>query len=312
LCVSDSQIRIGWTAGLGAEWAIWPDPARTLTLKIEYLHADFGTGLFINPPVTVGTSNFVSRDVSFTEDLLRVGVNWKFAGTGGAISNVPREASRRLPPVQTWSWTGCYIGANIGGVWDKVSDIRTAQGRPLAPQDYGSDKGSAFVAGDQAGCDYQLGKWIVGVEGRYDWGKVNSTHAIPPFPRFNYNTTLNNLATMTGRAGYAVLPQALVYGKAGAAWTHDNLVVSIPATSGLSEFANVNFTGWTVGSGVEWLALPNVSLFAEYEFVDFHAKSVTFTTPGAIGTPDTITHSQKNVEAVLAGVNVRCCDRPIQ
>jgi outer membrane immunogenic protein len=113
-------------------------------------------------------------------------------------------------------------------------------------------------------------------------------------------------------AAAAVLPQALVYGKAGAAWTHDNLVVSIPATSGLSEFANVNFTGWTVGSGVEWLALPNVSLFAEYEFVDFHAKSVTFTTPGAIGTPDTITHSQKNVEAVLAGVNVRCCDRPIQ
>lgn len=197
-------------------------------------------------------------------------------------------------------------------MWDKISNIRTAQGRPLRPDDFGSDKGSAFVAGDQAGCDYQLGKWIVGVEGQYDWGKVNSTHAIPPFPRFSYNTTLNNLATMTGRAGYAVLPQALLYGKAGGAWTRDNLVVNIPATSGLSEFANVNFTGWTVGSGIEWLVLPNVSVFAEYEYVDFHAKSVTFTAPGGIGTPDTITHNQKNVEAVLAGVNVRCCDRPIQ
>src|SRR6185437_491694 len=75
LCVSDSQIRIGWTAGLGAEWAVWADPARTLTLKIEYLHADFGTGLFINPPVVVGTSNVVSRNVSLTEDFVRAGVN---------------------------------------------------------------------------------------------------------------------------------------------------------------------------------------------------------------------------------------------
>lgn len=88
-CASDSQIRTGWTAGLGGEWAIWSDPAKTLTVKIEYLHADLGTGLFINPPVTVGASNFVSRNVSLTEDLLRVGINWKFAGTGGVIADVP-------------------------------------------------------------------------------------------------------------------------------------------------------------------------------------------------------------------------------
>ena len=70
-------------------------------------------------------------------------------------------------------------------------------------------------------------------------------------------------------------------------WTRDNLIVTIPASSGLSEFANVNFTGWTIGGGLEWLALPNVSLFAEYEFIDFHAKSVTFTTPpGNVGAPD--------------------------
>ena len=96
-------------------------------------------------------------------------------------------------------------------------------------------------------------------------------------------------------------------------WTRDNLIVTIPASSGLSEFANVNFTGWTIGGGLEWLALPNVSLFAEYEFIDFHAKSVTFTTPpGNVGAPDVITHSQKNVEALLAGVNVRCCDRALR
>jgi outer membrane immunogenic protein len=314
-CVSDSQTRIGWTAGLGGEWVVWADPARTFTLKVEYLHANFGTGLFINPPVIVGNSTVVSRNVSLTEDFVRAGVNWKFATAPAPTSNMALRALKATPalPVSAWSWTGCYIGANIGGAWDKISDIRTGQGRPLPPQDYGSDKGSAFVAGDQAGCDYQVGKWIVGVEGQYDWGKVNSTHVIPPFPGFSYNTTLSNFATLAGRAGYTVLPQAFLYGKAGDAWTRDNLIVTIPASSGLSEFANVNFTGWTIGGGLEWLALPNVSLFAEYEFIDFHAKSVTFTTPpGNVGAPDVITHSQKNVEALLAGVNVRCCDRALR
>jgi outer membrane immunogenic protein len=118
---------------------------------------------------------------------------------------------------------------------------------------------------------------------------------------------------VTGRAGYTVLPQALLYGKAGGAWTRDTLTVIVPATSGPSEFANVNFTGWTAGAGLEWLVLPAVSLFAEYDFADFHAKSVTFTTaPGAIGTPDTITHSQKNVETFLVGANIRCCDRAMR
>ena len=197
-CVSDSQTRIGWTAGLGGEWVVWADPARTFTLKVEYLHADFGTGLFINPPVIVGATTVVSRNVTLTEDFVRAGVNWKFAGIPGAVTNVALDASRRLPPMPAWTWTGCYIGANLGGVGDKISDIRTGQGHPLAPLDYGSDKGSAFVAGDQAGCDYQVGKWIVGVEGQYDWGKVNSTHVIPPFPRFSYNTTTQQLCDLGG------------------------------------------------------------------------------------------------------------------
>ncbi len=270
------------------------------------MHADFGTGFFNVPP-------FVNRNESLTEDFVRAGVNWKFAGIPGATPNMAFGASPLLPPVSVWNWTGCYVGANLGGAWDKISDIRTGQGIPLAPQDYGSDKGSAFIAGDQVGCDYQVGKWIVGVEGQYDWGKVNGSHVIPPFPGFSYNTTLNNVATLAGRAGYTVLPQALLYGKAGGAWTRDNLTVTIPANSGPSEFANVNFSGWTAGGGLEWLVLPTVSLFAEYDFIDFHAKSVTFTTaPGAVGLPDVITHSQKNVEAFLVGANIRCCDRTLR
>jgi outer membrane immunogenic protein len=45
ICISDSRTRTGWSAGVGGEWAVWTVPAGSATLKIEYLHADFGTGL---------------------------------------------------------------------------------------------------------------------------------------------------------------------------------------------------------------------------------------------------------------------------
>ena len=46
-CVGDSQSRTGWAAGAGIEYAVWAN----LSLKLEYLHADFGTAQYINPPV---------------------------------------------------------------------------------------------------------------------------------------------------------------------------------------------------------------------------------------------------------------------
>jgi outer membrane immunogenic protein len=80
VCVSDQQIRTGWVAGGGIEWATWGLPDGSVTLKLEYLHADLGTGLLINPPVTINRDTFVSRDVRLTNDIIRVGLNWKFIG----------------------------------------------------------------------------------------------------------------------------------------------------------------------------------------------------------------------------------------
>lgn len=84
VCNSDEQIRTGWVAGGGIEWATWGLPDGSVTLKLEYLHADFGTGLLINPPVTVNTGSFIvhffSQEVRLTNDIIRVGLNWKFIG----------------------------------------------------------------------------------------------------------------------------------------------------------------------------------------------------------------------------------------
>jgi outer membrane immunogenic protein len=81
ICVSDSQTRTGWVAGIGGEWAAWTGAAGTLTLKLEYLHVDLGSGRFINSPVpTPAGGTIVTRDVRVTDEIVRGGVNWKFNG----------------------------------------------------------------------------------------------------------------------------------------------------------------------------------------------------------------------------------------
>jgi outer membrane immunogenic protein len=73
-----SQTRIGWTVGAGAEWAAWVDTWGALTFKIEYLHADFDSKRYFNPPFAFNGVTIVSRDLKLTDDMVRVGANWKF------------------------------------------------------------------------------------------------------------------------------------------------------------------------------------------------------------------------------------------
>jgi hypothetical protein len=62
ICISDSRTRTGWSAGVGGEWAVWTVPAGSATLKIEYLHADFGTGLFCKPAGRGGGEYFQQQE----------------------------------------------------------------------------------------------------------------------------------------------------------------------------------------------------------------------------------------------------------
>lgn len=70
-CVSDSQTRTGWVGGIGIEYSVW----QNVFFKIEYLHADFGTSRYIDPSVTL--LRVVPRDVSLTDEIVRIGINYK-------------------------------------------------------------------------------------------------------------------------------------------------------------------------------------------------------------------------------------------
>jgi outer membrane immunogenic protein len=84
--VTNSQNRVGWTAGLGGEWAAWVGPWGALTFKLEYLHADFDSKQYFNPPFPTPIGIIVTRDMKLRDDMIRAGMNVKFNWGGPVVA----------------------------------------------------------------------------------------------------------------------------------------------------------------------------------------------------------------------------------
>jgi outer membrane immunogenic protein len=224
------------------------------------------------------------------------------AGPASAADLPLKAPVYKAPPMMAplVTWTGCYFGGTAGGAW---ADTNSSDAR--FGTNFGSENDSGFTGGGQLGCDYQYGAFVFGVRGEYDWTQLNNgKHTIPAFPTLTEQNDFKWTATATGRIGYLVAPQALIYVQGGVAWTRNNItVLQIPNFP--SETANDMRTGWTVGGGGEYMIMPNVSLFAEGDYMGFGTKTVGFmTTPPAVGTPNTLSIKQ-DMYQVLGGINIR-------
>src|SRR5713226_3547401 len=71
----------------------------------------------------------------------------------------------KATPAPVVSWTGCYIGGNLGGGWGRGGWDNV--GAPFA-----RTTPDGFVRGGQVGCDYQFGSLVVGVRGLFDWSNL--------------------------------------------------------------------------------------------------------------------------------------------
>ena len=167
-----------------------------------------------------------------------------------------------------YDWSGCYIGANVGGGWSRT-DTTQAFIDPGIPAtgNYGRENDSGFIGGVQAGCDFMAGKDLVfGVQGMFDWGNVNGRHSLTDFPAFAQTNNLRSIGTATGRIGYLWTPQFLGYVKGGMAFLRDKNQIFAPG-GGLFESASYTLPGMTVGVGGEWMFAPNWSVFAEWNYM---------------------------------------------
>jgi outer membrane immunogenic protein len=80
-----------------------------------------------------------------------------------SAADLPRKAPAYVPPPAPppLTWTGCYIGGNVGGVFTQQS----------ADFNVGSisHDNSGFTGGGQIGCDYQwAGGWVIGFRNMFN------------------------------------------------------------------------------------------------------------------------------------------------
>jgi outer membrane immunogenic protein len=81
--VSDNTTRVGWTAGVGIEYAF----TNNWSVKAEYLYADLGNFTQSIPTcVPCGVGSDISVTHRYTENIGRVGLNYKFDWAGPVVA----------------------------------------------------------------------------------------------------------------------------------------------------------------------------------------------------------------------------------
>jgi outer membrane immunogenic protein len=216
-------------------------------------------------------------------------------------ADLARPPQTYIPPaviVPVFTWTGCYLGGNVGGIWAK-SDWNDA-----IFGDFGTNTGSGVLGGVQAGCNYQVNGWVVGIQGDYDWTNVNNNSPVPLFPAITDQTQIKSLASVTGRVGYTV-GRFLGYVKAGGAWENGNFAFQLGAVPVVT--ASVTQTGWTVGLGGEYAFLNWLTGFIEYDHYGFGNANpgALVCTPALCGFATNNLSISSNVNVLKAGLNFK-------
>jgi outer membrane immunogenic protein len=194
-------------------------------------------------------------------------------------------------PIQIWTWTGCYVGGHVGGLWAGKEFVDAA----LAES--GDHDVNGWLGGVQAGCDYQFaGRWVIGIQGDYAWTNAEASHVSLLDPSLTIQTRIESLASVAGRLGYA-WDRFLGYVKGGAAWERDNFNVFNNVTLATLAVSG-DRRGWTVGVGGEYAFTDYLAGFVEYNYYDFGSRDITFSNGGILDI-----NATKNV--VKAGLNFR-------
>jgi outer membrane immunogenic protein len=180
-----------------------------------------------------------------------------------------------LPPPPVFTWTGPYLGGQIGYAWgnDPANVVFFIPPPPPPPppvDPFGSPQG--VIGGAHVGYNLQIDQWVVGLEGSVD-GTSLSSSAFDPGSGLTVGFRSDIQGSIRGRAGIA-FDRVLLYATGGVAFAGitDNYTDVTGVVTGLpgatSSFSHTR-VGWTVGGGLEYAVTNNWSVRAEYRYSDF-------------------------------------------
>jgi outer membrane immunogenic protein len=218
-------------------------------------------------------------------------------GVASAADMAPRYTKAPPPiPAPVFTWTGCYIGGNVGYA---RSDVRSDgvpnavffNGFPAAATLEEADSStklnpSGVTAGGGGGCNYQTGIFVIGGEGDVNWTDIRYGAIRGPFPNvlggvpFTWEEQFRSqwFATARARAGIVVAERSLLYVTGGAAFAEYNTLKALdfPGFTGFRYQGTTsdNKVGWVVGAGWEYAFTGNWSGKLEYLHMDFGSTSV--------------------------------------
>ena len=207
------------------------------------------------------------------------------------------------PPIVAplFSWTGFYLGGNLGAGWSNGNLTDSLFG-----VNWSASNNTTFVGGGQVGANYQFNSVVIGVEGDFDWFANNNNSAAVTALGTTVQGSNNGrwLTTLTGRLGYA-FDHVLLYGKGGGAWVgSNNFTVTNVATGSSVSFGNSNTnTGWTAGAGVEWAFYDNWTARVEYDYVGLNDASFTVPATFPVVGGDVFSTHNRNIQTVTVGIN---------
>jgi outer membrane immunogenic protein len=218
-----------------------------------------------------------------------------------------------------FSWTGFYVGGQIGYGWQSGAHNRTVW-FPATP-DTSSGTGAIYnangvVGGVHAGWNYQVNSIVLGIETDLELSGISASQSpltpyamgVTPVVGVTQPGTARSqakwLGSLRARAGFAVAPTVLLYATGGLAYGGLEDTVDITGFGTLRTSRTA--VGWTAGIGAEWAFAQNWTARLEYRHIDLGSKN-TVVSAGTFGLGLATSHRSTlgRFETVRLGVSYR-------
>lgn len=187
------------------------------------------------------------------------------AAAGALAADLPASAPPPYAPPPVFSWTGAYIGGQLGYEWGTSSSLalNNATGAVIGEPGYTPN---GFTGGIHAGHNYQISQVVVGFEhsidgSTYRGSGLDNSGAIVHATKIPYESSLR------GRLGVA-WDHALIYATGGATFGEIDNTSFNRLTGGADSFDHFRL-GWTLGGGIDYALSDHWIVRAEYRHADY-------------------------------------------